>query len=276
MKRIQIVLCSLLMAFLAVGCGNQDDEASKYQTMIPAQTYTYYAVSPDEAEITLDMEFFCPASISKTDLAETAFTLGNSGAIRVVKSEIMSTADIEEADYYLAQVLLTLDVETMAADILSFHSLTYTVPGKDPQFLHLGPTIIDRHFAADQNAEILSIEEQNSIVTPTTQVTEYRGYPDNPNYYFDLWEIYPEIMFYQVRPVWQYTVDGQLYYTFQQKDDGMLQQIDVSSVPQEGGLKSTLKAFQDAYAPYKEAYDAGQAGRDTNPDPPSYDRFIIR
>lgn len=266
MKKIQIVLCSLLMAFLAVACGNQSDEASKYQTMIPVQTYTYYAVSPDEAEIALDMKFFCPTSITKTELAETAFTLGNSGAIRVVKSEIMSTADIEEADYYFAEILLTLDVETMASDILSFHSLTYTVPGKDPQFLHLGPTIIDRHFPADQNGTVLSIEEQNKIMTPDTQVTEYRGYPDNPNYYFDLWEIYPEIMFYQVRPIWQYTVDGHLYYSFQELEEKSCFQTDDTELSKEDGLKSELKEAQTAYAPYKEANDEAQALRDTNPD----------
>lgn len=267
MKRIWIVLCPLFFTFLIAGCGNQDDETSKYQTMIPVLAYTYYAVAPDEAEITLDMKFFCPTSISKTELAETAFTLGNSGAIRVAKSEIMTTAGIEEADYYFAQILLTLDVESMAADILSFNSLSYTVPGKEPRFLHLGPTTIDRHFAADQNGKVISIEEQNDMLTPTTQVTEYRGYPDNPNHYFDIEEMYAtELMSYQIRPVWQYTIDSQLYYSFQQEDDGMLQQIGNSNMTQEGGLKPELEAAQTAYAPYKEAYDKAQTLRDTNPD----------
>ena len=277
MKKLWAPLCIMVFAFLVEGCGNHDDEISKYQTMIPELGYIYYAVAPDETEIVLDMKFFCPTSISKTQLAETAFTLGNSGAIRVVKSEIMTTADIEEADYYFAQMLLTLDVDSMASNILSFNSLTYTVPGKDPQFLHLGPTTIDKHFAADQNGKVISIEEQNAIMTPATQVLEYQGYPDNPNYYYELQEMYgPTLLFAQIRPVWQFTVDGRLYYSFQKlRNESYFQTGDIK-LHKETGLKLQLEETQAAYAPYKEAYDAAQALRDTNPDPPSYDLFLIR
>lgn len=277
MKKIWAVLCPLFFAFLIVGCDNQDDETSKYQTIIPELGYVYYAVAPGEKEIVLDMKFFCPTSISKTELAETAFTLGNSGAIRVAKSEIMTTADIEEADYYFAQILLTLNVESMAADILSFNSLTYTVPGKDPQFLHLGPTTIDKHFAADQNGKVVSIEKQNELMTTTTQVTEYRGYPDNPNYFSEIGEMYgPTLLFSQIRPVWQFTVDGQLYYSFQELRSESYSQTDDTEFHAETGLKRRLEETRAAYAPYQEAYDEAQALRDTNPDPPSYDLYLIR
>lgn len=219
-----VILLLLLVVVLPLGLMLSMDKntlkSANATQIVPIPAYIYYAVSPKETEVTFNVSFFCPTTITKPEIEAATISLGNTNSIEVTKKSIFSTLENVKGieDHYYVDLLLTVNVETMASDILAFKTFTLNITDQEQREINIGTLTIDKHFSKMEETT-----SSNKILADIKPRVFY-GYPDNAENVGDSARLSPTALCYQIRPVSVYSTKDTSFAVFEEKESGFYQE----------------------------------------------------